>query len=188
MGRHLGINWSDETLEDQVSARRRARRVVELDAGRANGRLFLLMVGVGFDAAVVHELDRLRSGPITIANYVLPAALAAVGYDYPSLRVTVDGREVFSSRPAVAFVGNVAEYGTGFPILPKARPDDGLLDVCVIPCSSPFDLARFFLLSTTGEHPQEEGVVYLRGRHVTIDSPGKRVPVQVDGDAAGTRR
>jgi len=72
MGRHLGIKWNDETLEGQVSRAVRRGRVVALDAGRANGKLFLLMVGVGYDAAVVHELARVRKGPIGYANYVLP--------------------------------------------------------------------------------------------------------------------
>src|SRR5438045_662783 len=141
-------------------ARRLERRL------RADGKLFLLMTGVGFDAAVVHELDRVRRGPIGYVDYLLPAALALRGYEYPSLRVTVDGREVWRPAPAVAFVGNVREYGTGFPILPDARPDDGQLDICVMPCRTPFDLARLFLQSLSGEHLREEGVVYLRGRLV----------------------
>jgi diacylglycerol kinase (ATP) len=187
MGRHLGLNWSEDGIADEVSAAIAAHKVVTLDAGRADGQLFLLITGVGFDAAVVHELDRLRTGPIGYLDYVLPAALALRDYEYPSLRVTVDGREVWRPARAVAFVGNVREYGTGFPILPHARPDDGELDICVMPCRSPFDLARLFLRSLTGEHLREEGVVYLRGRHVLIESPGaaRPVPVQIDGDAAG---
>jgi diacylglycerol kinase (ATP) len=187
MGRHLGIRWEDTTLEEQVSRAISQRRVLHLDAGRANGKLFLLMAGIGFDAAIVHELDRIRTGPISYVDYVLPAALTLGGYNYPPLRVTVDGREVFPSAPAIAFVGNVAEYGTGFPILPSARPDDGLLDVCVLPCRNRCDVLKFFLHATTGEHLMEEGVVYVKGRRVRVESPAsdKPVPVQVDGDPAG---
>ena len=187
MGRHLGIRWSDGALEDQVAAAVAGRRVVRLDAGRINGELFLLMVGVGFDAAVVHQLAKVRRGPIGYAHYLLPAALALKEYAYPTLRVTVDGHEVWRPSPAVAFVGNVAEYGTGFPMLPKARPDDGLLDVCVMPCRSPADLVRLFLLAASGDHLSEEGVIYLTGSRVRIETPGADgpVPVQVDGDAAG---
>jgi len=56
-----------------------------------NGKLFLLMVGVGFDAAVVHALARIRRGPITMVDYALPAAWTVATYQFPSLRVKVDG-------------------------------------------------------------------------------------------------
>ena len=184
MGKHLGLNWIDSTLEDQVSAAISRGKVVSLDAGRANGKLFLLMVGVGYDAAVVHQLARIRKGPIGYADYVLPAAMALRDYQFPSLTVTVDDKPVFRSAPAIAFVGNVPEYGTGFPLLPKARPDDGLLDICVIPCASLFDMAHYFLRAAAGEHLLEEDVVYRRGRRVQIQS-SMNTPVQLDGDAAG---
>lgn len=184
MGRHLGIRWRDATLEEQVTAAVNRRQVRCLDTGRANGRLFLLMAGVGFDAHVVHELSRVRKGPITYASYLVPAVQALMGYQYHPLRVVLDGKEIFPESPAVAFVGNVPEYGTGFPILPAARSDDGVLDVCVMPCRSPFDVLQLLMMSAVGEHVTADGVVYAKGRHVRIES-GEPVPVQVDGDSAG---
>ena len=184
MGRHLGIRWNAATLEAEVSRAIAGRKVMELDAARANDKLFLLMAGVGFDAHVVHELDRVRRGPISMASYILPAALSVAAYSYPLLTVWVDGAKVFPSAPGFAFVGNIAEYGTGFPILPHASPHDGVLDVCVLPCRSPMDLVPLFLKAAAGEHVRGEGVVYLKGKHVRIESPGP-VPVQLDGDSAG---
>lgn len=184
MGRHLGIRWNPATLEAQVSRAIRARKVTELDAARANGKLFLLMAGVGFDAHVVHELDRVRRGPISMASYILPAALSVKAYSYPPLTVTVDGRQVFGPAPGFAFVGNIAEYGTGFPILPHASPHDGVLDVCVLPCRNPVELVQLFLAAVAGEHLRGEGAVYIKGKHVRIDSPAP-VPIQLDGDSAG---
>ncbi len=105
-------------------------------------------------------------------------------YRYPPLGVVADDREIFSSAPAVAFVGNVAEYGTGFPVLPMARSDDGLLDVCVLPCRSTADLAHWALLAASGEHLHAEGAVYVRARRVNIVAK-HATPVQIDGDPAG---
>lgn len=184
MSRHLGLNWKDATLEDQVAAAVSRRQVRCLDTGRANGHLFLLMAGVGFDAQVVHELSRIRKGPISYASYLVPAVQSLMGYKYHPLRVTLDGKEVFAEGPAVAFVGNVPEYGTGFPLLPGARSDDGQLDVCVMPCRSPFDVVELLLKAAVGEHVRADGVFYGKGRHVRVDSPDS-VPVQVDGDSAG---
>jgi diacylglycerol kinase (ATP) len=184
MGRHLGIHWKLATVADQVSRIVNQGRIRHLDAGRANGRLFLLMAGIGFDAQVVMHLDRLRRGPIQLWHYALPAVLSLLETPGAPLRVVVDGGEIFPEQNALAFVGNLAEYGTGFPILPFARGDDGLLDVCVLPCRSHVDLVRLFLLAAAGEHVQSEGVVYRRGKQILIESP-RQVPVQVDGDPAG---
>jgi len=184
LGRHLGIQWHPRSLANQVVAAVRAHRVVHLDSACANGEMFLLMAGVGIDAQVVNELARIRSGPIEMLSYVLPAATTFVQYAYPSLTVTVDGQVVMRDKPAMAFVGNVKEYGTGFPILPHARPDDGLLDVCVLPCRTRQQAVRHFLYAAVGEHLLQEGVVYTKGTTIRIES-AEQVPVQIDGDAAG---
>ena len=184
MGKHLGVNWSDENIGEEVAEALAAANVRQLDVARTNGGIFLLMAGVGFDAWVVHELDRVRSGPIDLMNYIMPAMKAIAEYQFPRLEVTVDGKKVFKKAPALALVGNIREYGTGFAILPQARPDDQLLDVCVMPCASPKDLIKLALSAAAGEHVQQEGVVYVKGRNVRIESTTP-VPVQVDGEPAG---
>jgi diacylglycerol kinase family enzyme len=191
MGKHLGVGLSENGLEGRAVAAIRDRRIVRLDLGAVRrpgeagpGQLFLLMVGVGIDGEIVHALDRVRTGPIGYLSYVAPAVGTLANYRFRPLHVEVDGRVVFRTAPAVAFVGNVAEYGTGFPILPHARSDDQLLDVCVLPASTPDHLLRHAMSTLTGEHVLGEGVVYLKGRSVRITSP-EPVAVQADGDPAG---
>jgi diacylglycerol kinase (ATP) len=184
LGRHLGIKWNNRTVAEQVSRTIANHQLIHLDAARANGELFLLMAGIGLDAQVVHELDRIRVGPIDYMSYVLPAAFALAMYRFPALTVTVDEKVIAARLPAVAFVGNVREYGTGFPILPYARPDDSLLDVCVLPCANPKDLVFHLMRAITGEHLSAEGAIYTKGKTIRVESE-KTVPVQIDGDAAG---
>lgn len=184
MGRHLGIAWSSALAGEQIVQTLRRGRTVYLDAATANGELFLLMAGVGIDGWVIHELDRLRRGPIRVSSYVMPVLRALVRYDFPPISVTVDGRLVFGPQPGMAFVGNVREYGTGFPILPHARSDDDLLDVCVLPCASRARMCTLALAAAAGRHLRAGGVVYLKGKHVRIESP-RPVPAQADGEAAG---
>jgi diacylglycerol kinase family enzyme len=184
MGQHLGIDWNERTLEAGVSDAVRRLHIRTLDAATANGQLFLLMAGVGFDAQVVHELDRIRKGPINMASYVVPAMTAMRDYSFPHLRVIVDDVEIWASRPAIAFVGNVKEYGTGFPVLPFARPDDGVLDVCVMPCSTRFELVKFFLHAAAKQHVRQAETRYVTGKSIRIESQTS-APVQLDGDAGG---
>ena len=184
LGRHLGTWWSDREMPGKASATIRAQNIRRIDAARANEELFLLMAGIGLDAKVVHELDRIRSGPIDYASYALPAAMAFGFYQYPPLTVTVDRNQICKNLRGVAFVGNIKEYGTGFPILPLATPDDGLLDVCILPCANRLEAVKQFLAAASGDHLHGEGTIYTKGKHVRIEAE-EEVPVQIDGEAAG---
>ncbi len=184
MGRYLAIHWQAEDLPQRVVQSLQAARVVMLDAAEANGRLFLVMAGIGIDGQIIHEMDRIRDGPINYASYVIPAALAIANYRYVPLEVVVDGKEIFPAAPAMAFVANISQYGVGFPVAPDARPDDGLLDVCIVPVVSLADGVRQFFQAAAGEHVLAEGVVYARGKQIEVRSP-EPVPVQIDGDPAG---
>lgn len=184
MAKHLGIRWDKSRINRQVAGAVRRRSIVKLDAARANGRLFLLMAGVGVDARIVHELDRVRHGPIRKVSYLAPAARVVRGYDFAPITVHADGRRVFGPEAGVAFVGNVPEYGTGFAMLPTARSDDGLLDVCALPCRSRTEMLKLFLHAAAGEHMKQEGAVYMKARHILIESE-RPTAVQVDGEAAG---
>jgi diacylglycerol kinase (ATP) len=184
MGRHLGIDWLAADLEDRIFQSLRRAQTAMFDAAQCNGELFLLMAGVGIDGQIVHELDRMRRGPINYASYALPAALAIASYRYPPIQVIADEEEIFPAAPAVALVANISEYGTGFPLAPHARPDDGMLDVCVIPVDSPIDAVQKFLHAAAGEHLLIEGVVYSRAKQIEITS-AQPAPIQIDGDPAG---
>jgi diacylglycerol kinase (ATP) len=188
MGRHLGVGLSVKGLEERAVKAIAARRMVKLDVGTIKSpkaqQMFLLMVGVGLDGEIVHALDRVRKGPIGIASYLLPAFGTLAGYQFHDIEVEVDGKVVWRMAPAVAFAGNVKEYGTGFPILPLARSDDELLDVCVMPAKSVKDLIEHFVATFAGEHHLREGVVYKKGKHVVVRSK-EPVAVQADGDPAG---
>ena len=193
MGRHLGVGLSVKGLEERAVSAIAQRRVVRLDLGRItsgsefrvpSSKLFLLMVGVGIDGEIVHALDKVRRGPIGFASYLRPGFGTLARYHFRAIEVEVDGQRIFPMRPAVAFVGNVKEYGTGFEILPAARSDDELLDVCVMPAGSASELIKHFLAAFTGEHLQGEGVVYAKGKKVKVTSH-EPVAVQADGDPAG---
>jgi diacylglycerol kinase (ATP) len=185
MAQHLKLEWDAADLDRQIIAALQANKRCELDCARANGELFMLIAGIGFDAAVVAALDRVRSGPISKWSYVMPALKTIWESQFLPLSVRADGENVFGPKPALVFVGNVKEYGTGIPVLPDARPDDGLLDVCVLPCQSHEDLLRLALHVAAGEHQGTEGAVYRKARRISVTAR-KPVPVQLDGDAAGT--
>lgn len=184
MDRHLNLQWEPALIDREVVQTIRDGKIQRLDAAKANDAIFLLIAGIGFDAAVVAALDRVRTGPITMWSYVRPALQTLWQATFLPLSVTIDGEPAFGPAPGMVFVGNVKEYGTGFPVLPLAESNDGVLDVCILPCSSHEDLLRLALHTVAGDHPTLEGAKYRKATHITVtaDTP---VPVQLDGDSAG---
>jgi len=185
MGRHLGMKWTKATLERVVMKSLRKRHVVDMDCAVANGRALIVMAGVGFDAQVVQAVGRNRRGPIWYASYVWPTLGAFATYAFPEIEVSVDGQHVFGPAPGLAFIGNIREYGTGFPVLPDAKPDDQLLDVCVLPCAGKADLIKWATLAAVGKHVGAPGCVYIKAKSVRVTS-SRSAPVQIDGEDAGT--
>jgi diacylglycerol kinase (ATP) len=83
LANYLGLTRDPVVLAEIIASGHTA----VLDAGRANGRLFLLMAGVGFDAEVVRRLHTARSGNISGWAYAKPIWQSLRNYRYPELRV-----------------------------------------------------------------------------------------------------
>jgi diacylglycerol kinase family enzyme len=181
---HLGCRWKKNQIGAEVLRAIRADKRRKLDVATANGQAMLAVGGVGFDAHVVHGLSARRRGPITYADYFVPTVRSIAGYRFNPLTITVDSQTVLQDTSAIAFVGNIPEYGAGFSVTPTARSDDGELDVCILPCRSWQELFELGCICGTGQQVASERVIYRRAKHVEISSDSP-VPVQIDGDESG---
>lgn len=184
VAKHLHSTWKHNQIAREVIHAIRAGQHRKLDIATANGEPMLAVGGVGFDAQVVHHLAFNRRGPITHADYVVPAAISLAGYRFHPLTVTIDSQVVLKDTQAIAFVGNIPEYGAGFAVTPTARSDDGELDVCILPCRNWQELFELGCICGTGQQVTSERVIYRRAKRVEISS-GTPVPVQIDGDESG---
>ncbi len=175
---------------------------VQVDAGLANDHLFLLMVGCGFDADVVHRLHATRRGHIRHTSYIKPILQSIRSYEYPELRVYCDpvaGAEQGSGTPVSGpttlapptkrtarwvFVVNLPKYAGGLRLVPDAVGTDGWLDVCLFRHGSLLHGLRYLAGIALGRHRQWEDFSHVRVRRLRIESDLK-VPYQLDGDPGG---
>ena len=155
----------------------------EIDVGLVGQRVFLVVVGVGFDAEVVRRLSQRRQGHITHLDYFLPVWRSFWSHRFPRLRVLADGETVFNEEGLV-FVGNMSRYGLGLRILKDAVVDDGLLDICIFRCRSLLKLLSHALRTACGRHVTSRDVLYLRAREIRVSSDAP-VPFEIDGDDGG---
>lgn len=176
LARELGIpKHPERALDIALGARERV-----LDVGELEGRAFLNVAGIGFDAAMAVEFNRLggeRRGPVRYALQVLRAAL---GYEGAHYEIEADGRRIEADALLVA-MANLAQYGTNAVIAPGAKPDDGLLDVVVIEergALGRIGLAPRIFDRTIDKAP---GVTIVRAAHVVVRGAGP-ILFHVDGE------
>jgi diacylglycerol kinase (ATP) len=108
-----------------------------MDVGMANGKPFLNVAGAGFDAAVGLAFDQhgKRGGRRGLSTYFRVGLRVALGYR--SQVMAVEAGEASGEAPwertalLVAFA-NGRQYGGGAVIAPRARLDDGQLDVITV--------------------------------------------------------
>ena len=180
VARHFGMSAVPGRIVETVLR----GAVARCDVGLINGRHFLIMVGVGFDAAVVAEMTRARAGHIGHLDWAGPIWRAFRRYGFPRIRVEVDGEQVFDDR-GLLFAGVLPCYGGGLQILRGAVPDDGLLDVCILRCSSRLALLGQVIRLGRGRHVTHPSCIYLRCKNLCTTSP-EPVLVQADGDPMGS--
>lgn len=148
---------------------------------------FTCVASAGFDAEVVHRLDRWRARGgswkrVKRTTYTRPILATAMKYCYPRMTVTPDDGEPITGT--ALFVFNLPRYGMGLPICPDARGDDGLLDYVVFTRRGALPLMSLAMAIKRGTHAARRDVRIGRAKRIRVDSETD-VPLEVDGDPAG---
>ena len=100
-----------------------------IDAGCAAHRYFFAVTGVGFDARVGLKFNATTwRGPLP---YFFIAAREFASYHPETIRLKFDHQEL-EFMPLLTTVANTRQYGNGAIIAPHAKPDDGLLEICIV--------------------------------------------------------
>jgi diacylglycerol kinase (ATP) len=152
-----------------------------LDLGNANGKCFTSIAGFGFDGAVVKRVSEQRAGHIDHSDYFWPIWRTFWEYKFETMKVEVDGEEIFDGRGLV-FVGNISRYAVGLQILHYADFSDGLLDVCIYRCASQLHLVKHSLMTVLKHHANRRDVIYRQGKNITVSSSSNRIMTEIDGD------
>lgn len=174
--RHFGVPLN---VAQAARALATAERCL-IDVGTANGRPFFVTCSMAADASLVRTFE---SFPFRgIVPYVFAAAYELFEYKPQPFRARLDGeREVTFSDPLLFTVANLTQFGGGAQIAPKARPDDGHLELVVIAKQDAghalANVGRLF----GGTIDTLPGVVTRRFRNLQVHRQQAAV-IQVDGE------
>ena len=181
LARNVGLPMGlDEALEVALGSVQQS-----VDAGRVNGTLFVVMAGLGLDAQMLNDTSDSLKKRLGWLAYAI-SAVRHLG-DRP-MRVTVsaDGGPRRRMRASTLIVGNVGWLRGGLPLLPDARPDDGMLDAVVLIAGG---LTRWLAVAAdiVLRRPARAAVYRVQFSELRV-TLGRGEPWELDGEVMGSTR
>ena len=177
LARNLDLPFTDEEACLRIGLTGRTRAI---DVGAVEDRKFVVMAGLGFDAAMMRDAPEGLKKKVGWPAYVVSATKHLRGRGI-RVTLTLDDGEPLNRRVRTVVVGNVGRLQGNFPLLPDAVPDDGVLDVVVIATRNILDWARVGTRVLRRADVPDRRMERFTAKHVLIEASHSQ-PRQLDGD------
>lgn len=188
--RKIDVGW---LRVDEPAAPRDKDRVGNGPADTGT-HIFLVIAGLGFDAAMVADADdALKSKVGWIAYFV--AGVKHLHGRRTEMTITLDDRSPVTTRLRSLMVGNCGRLPGGITLIPDAIIDDGIHDIAAIDTRGGlmgwvqlFGEVVMQGFGLSNDLPNKIGRIdHTRAKDVHLEVPGGE-QVQVDGDVLGRAR
>ncbi len=164
-----------------VSATLIGGTVRPIHMGEVDGRRFVMMAGVGYDARVTARIDPAIKYRWGKAAYGLAGLLEWLEPPAAPFEVTVDGR---SYEAAWMIAANGRRYAGRYIVAPMARLESPSLTACLMPGTSRADLFRYLAAIGRGRLDREKDVTFVEAREIIVPASPHAL-VEIDGDYHG---
>ena len=149
-----------------------------------NGKLGLGVICAGVDARIAADVHKYSRLPLIngIGAYILSLVINVLfkGISRPTT-VRVEG-ETLTGDTAIICICNGRYYGGGFMPVGEAMPDDGVLDMLIVPKVSRFTFFRLVGKYAKGQYRRYPQIIrHFHGGDISFSSSGEIVTV-VDGE------
>lgn len=147
---------------------------------------FMVMAGMGFDAAIMEGATDQIKARVGWLAYVV-SGLRNLMFPAVRLEISVDGGEWVPAHARTVVIGNVGYLQGGMPLLPDAAIDDGLLDVVLLHPRKFLSWIPLAVRVLSRGRRTDELVNRMTGRTVSVRAHSD-TPRQLDGDPIGLGR
>jgi YegS/Rv2252/BmrU family lipid kinase len=172
---------------DVATVDRAAAAIVDGDGlavhpGVANGRRFLMMAGVGFDARCVRRVDPKLKRMISKGAYLWAGVQELRAAKRPLYRIAAAGADFVVGS---AIVARGRHYAGSYVCAARARLDRDAFEVCLLAGHRRADIVRYAVAIATGSIETAAGARFVTAAAVRVEGPPGE-PVQADGDIVAT--
>ena len=182
LARNLAIARRDLVAATRIALSGKTRAI---DVGwvliddRADEHIFLVMAGMGFDAAMMADttegMKRFAGWPAYVVS-----GLRHLRDPVMHLRMRIDDGPTLRRSARTVLVGNVGQLEGGLELLPDAAADDGLLDVVVVAPRTLGDWLRV-AYRVARHRGRDRHLERFQGHTISI-AADRVVPRQIDGE------
>jgi diacylglycerol kinase (ATP) len=155
-----------------------------VDIGKCNDYYFANGLGIGFDAQVALEANKIRW---LRGNAVYGLALAKIlllMHSTPEVRIRHDGEKLITPITLLT-INNGKVEGGAFVMAPDAEIDDGLFDVVVAKGMGRIGILQLLPQVLKGQHMSHPKVVKFKTRRLSVEADGP-LPIHADGELTYT--
>lgn len=151
-----------------------AGKTIHVDLGKSHSaahgaHYFTTIATCGYDTEVSRRAAE-RTTPFSgTASYAYAAVSTLFDYECPDVRLEGDFG-IHEGPILLAATGITNRYGGGFQIVPNARLDDGLFDVCIIRPVSSLTVLRLLVTLFWGGHVSHPAVSIHQTRTLRIET------------------
>lgn len=155
--------------------------VKPIHLGDIDGRRFLMMAGVGYDARVTARVNPAIKYRWGKAAYGIAGLKEWLEPPAAPFEVIVDSR---SYETAWAIVANGRRYAGRYIVAPMARLDAPSLTVCLMPGATRRDMSRYLAAIGRDRLDREKDVQFIEAQEVLVPR-AQGALIEIDGDFHG---
>jgi diacylglycerol kinase (ATP) len=187
LARNLGIDISDPVAaaHDVLNGTETSVDVVKTRLDHSDDEhVFLVMAGVGYDAAIMADTVDVLKDRVGWLAYV-EAGIRKLPGKPVKARISLDGKDPVRRRIRSVMIGNCGRIMGGVEIFPEAKFDDGVLDLLILAPRGRLGWLGVVAGIFGRNKRSKESVEYFQGKSAEITLEHEQ-EFQLDGDHVGT--
>ncbi|MEA3494830.1 MAG: diacylglycerol kinase family protein [Bacteroidota bacterium] len=169
----INLRKSIRLLENGIS--------IKIDTVTINNKLFISTAGIGFDAFISKKFEECsKRGLFT---YIKETVIHLLAYKENTYNLTIDNKELTTKAFLITFA-NAGQYGGNAEIAPKAKINDGELDIVIMkkpPLLNIIPTAIRLYLKNIHKSPF---VKVIKGKNISLTTD-KKLDIHFDGENMG---
>ncbi|MCO5231053.1 MAG: diacylglycerol kinase family lipid kinase [Chitinophagales bacterium] len=158
-------------------------KVFQIDACILNGQPFFMAAGIGYDAKVVEQFDKIPFRGV--GAYLSGVLSTALTYDLPQYYIEIDEHQVIETKAYTVFITSTGQLGYNVEFSPESIINDGVFEIAIIKDFNRLRVPFLILEAFWGNIAEQDFIERYPVKKIVKIRTNKIESIQMDGDYKG---